>query len=200
MLAALVAIETGVAVVGPFLGGNSRGSRHLGEIIYMLLFRIACEPFTRQSGLLMTLKRKPFENSVWKQKYAGNQHFLIFLQCFLPILKRMFVSKLFLGGGCVQMLSIWTSLKICHLGQKSGKYACFSIIFKYHISTLSKTNSSTPALSTLYYTIPIFNDLRKRGLLKTLWNKRAMMALNCSPESVSPQNDFYLLYYYCFNL
>ena len=30
--------------------------------------------------------------------------------------------------------------------------------------------------------------------------KRAMMALNRSPESVSPQNEFYLLYYYCSNL
>ena len=31
-------------------------------------------------------------------------------------------------------------------------------------------------------------------------NKRAMMALNRSPESVSPLNEFYLLYYYCSNL
>ena len=31
-------------------------------------------------------------------------------------------------------------------------------------------------------------------------NKRAMMALNRSPESVSPQNEFYLLYYYCSKL
>ena len=37
-------------------------------------------------------------------------------------------------------------------------------------------------------------------LLDTLLNKRAMMALNRSPESVSPQNEFYLLYYYCSNL
>ena len=29
--------------------------------------------------------------------------------------------------------------------------------------------------------------------------KRAMMALNRSPESVSPQNEFYLLYYYSSN-
>ena len=31
-------------------------------------------------------------------------------------------------------------------------------------------------------------------------NKRAMMALNRSPESVSPQNEFYLLYYYSSDL
>ena len=30
--------------------------------------------------------------------------------------------------------------------------------------------------------------------------QRNMMALNRSPESVSPQNEFYLLYYYCSNL
>ena len=33
-----------------------------------------------------------------------------------------------------------------------------------------------------------------------LGNKRAMMALNRSPESVCPQNEFYLYYYYCSNL
>ena len=33
-----------------------------------------------------------------------------------------------------------------------------------------------------------------------LKNKRAMMALNRSPESVSPQNELYLLYFYSSNL
>ena len=31
-------------------------------------------------------------------------------------------------------------------------------------------------------------------------NKRAMMILDRSPESFSPQNEFHLLYYYCSNL
>ena len=31
-------------------------------------------------------------------------------------------------------------------------------------------------------------------------DKRAMMALNRSPESLSPKSEFYLLYYYCSNL
>ena len=31
-------------------------------------------------------------------------------------------------------------------------------------------------------------------------NKRAMMALDRTPESFAPQNEFYLLYYYCSNL
>ena len=38
------------------------------------------------------------------------------------------------------------------------------------------------------------------SLTHAMQNKRAMMALNCSSESVSPQNEFYLLYYYCSNL
>ena len=32
----------------------------------------------------MTLRKKAFENIVEKGENAGNQHFLLFLQCFLP--------------------------------------------------------------------------------------------------------------------
>ena len=31
-----------------------------------------------------TLRKKPFENIVEKGENAGNQHFLLFPQCFLP--------------------------------------------------------------------------------------------------------------------
>ena len=40
--------------------------------------------FTTQSRLLTTLYKKPFENIVGKGENAGNQHFLLFPQCFLP--------------------------------------------------------------------------------------------------------------------
>ena len=40
--------------------------------------------FTKQSLVLTTLKKKPFENIVRKEENAGNQHFLLFPQCFLP--------------------------------------------------------------------------------------------------------------------
>ena len=40
----------------------------------------------------------------------------------------------------------------------------------------------------------------QHNICKGIENKRAMMALNRSPESDSPQNEFYLLYYYCSNL
>ena len=37
---------------------------------------------TTQSQLLMTLGKNPFENIVGKGENAGNQHFLLFPQCF----------------------------------------------------------------------------------------------------------------------
>ena len=36
----------------------------------------------------MTLGKKPFENIVGKGENAGNQHFLIFPQCFLSLKKK----------------------------------------------------------------------------------------------------------------
>ena len=42
----------------------------------------------------MTMKKKPFENNVGKGENAGNQHFLLFPHCFLPIPKRMSVFNL----------------------------------------------------------------------------------------------------------
>ena len=63
---------------------------------------------------LTTLKKKALENIVGKGVNAGNQHFLLFPQCFLPFPKliSIFATQLFCR---LQMLSIWTSQKICHL-------------------------------------------------------------------------------------
>ena len=38
---------------------------------------------------LTTLWKRPFENSVGKGENAGNQHFLLFPQCFLPFPKQI---------------------------------------------------------------------------------------------------------------
>ena len=59
-------------------------------------------------------EKKPFENIVGKGENAGNQHFLLFPQCSLPIPKRISSFKLHLICH-LQMPSIWTSLKICCL-------------------------------------------------------------------------------------
>ena len=67
--------------------------------------------------LLTTLYKKSFENTVGKGENAGNQHFLLFPQCFQPFPKQIsiFQSHLFCR---LQMISIWTSLKFCCLVKK----------------------------------------------------------------------------------
>ena len=74
--------------------------------------------FSTQSQLLMTMKKKPFENIVGKEENAGNQHFLLFLQCslFYPEKKLPFGSPLICR---LQMLWIWTGLKIFRLVKSS---------------------------------------------------------------------------------
>ena len=66
------------------------------------------------TALLATLTKKPFENLVGKGENAGNQHFLLFLQCFLPFPKQfsIYQSLIFCR---LQVVSIWTSLKFHRL-------------------------------------------------------------------------------------
>ena len=62
----------------------------------------------------MTLRKNPFENTVGKGENAGNQHFLLFPQCFLP--NHLHKSSSEVHVECdLQMLSNWTGLKFCHL-------------------------------------------------------------------------------------
>ena len=60
------------------------------------------------------MEKKAFENVVGKGENAGNQHFLLFPQCFLlfPTQISIFELELFCR---LQMLSIWTSLQFCRL-------------------------------------------------------------------------------------
>ena len=57
----------------------------------------------------MTLGKKPFENIVGIEENAGNQHFLLFPNCFLPFPIQI---SIFQPNSicCLQILSIWTSL------------------------------------------------------------------------------------------
>ena len=66
--------------------------------------------FTTQSRVLALA----LENIVGKEENAGNQHFLLFPQCFLlfPAQISVFESLLFC---CLQMLSIWSKPKFCCL-------------------------------------------------------------------------------------
>ena len=76
------------------------------------------KPFTKQFLALPTLnkqkkKKKNTENIAGNEENAGNKHFLPFLQCFPCIYQKSKIALCLLC--CLQMLSIWTSLIICHL-------------------------------------------------------------------------------------
>ena len=60
-------------------------------------------------------------NIVKKGEIARNKQFLLFSQCFQPYIALIFHFKYTLK--CLQFVSIWTSLKYCHLvmGQSHHK-------------------------------------------------------------------------------
>ena len=51
------------------------------------------EPFPKQSLIHKVLQKKTFKNIVGKEENAGNQHFLLFPQCFLPYLRHTLSFK-----------------------------------------------------------------------------------------------------------
>ena len=70
-------------------------------------------------------QKKPFENTVGKGENGGNHYFLLFPQCFLPISNRILFSIYIYIFCHLEMLWIWTSLKICclvELTQNFGNY------------------------------------------------------------------------------
>ena len=91
-------------------------SRKVNKAGIQIVFRVflLCpghQPFTTQSQLSTTLKKKPFENIMGEGENTDDQHFLLFLQCLLPIPRRISFFNLLLFC-CLQILSIWTSLKL----------------------------------------------------------------------------------------
>ena len=65
------------------------------------------------------------EYFVRKGEIACNKQFLLFSQCFLPCIALIFHTKCILKC-CLQFVSIWTSLKFCHLvmGYNKKKKSC----------------------------------------------------------------------------
>ena len=60
------------------------------DVSHQLLYCIydfSCQPFTTLWRLLMPPRIKPFKDKVTKGENAGNQHFILFPQCFLPFQK-----------------------------------------------------------------------------------------------------------------
>ena len=66
---------------------------------------------------LNTLEKRGLFKTAGQGENAGDRHFLLFPQCFLPIPKRIYVFKLHLLC-LLQMHSILTGLKICCLGKE----------------------------------------------------------------------------------
>ena len=85
---------------------------------------------TTQSQLLMTLRNEAFENNLGKGETAGNQHFLLFQNCFQSSKKQnsVFKSHLFCR---LQKLSIRTSLKFCRLEKSLKTFFSGSLILEF---------------------------------------------------------------------
>ena len=77
---------------------------------------------TTQYRLLATLTKKAFENIVEKGENAGNQHVLLFQQCFLPFAKQISIFQPHLFC-CLQILSISTSLEFFCLVKSEVAFA-----------------------------------------------------------------------------
>ena len=80
----------------------------------------------------MTLRKQPFENIVGKGENAGNQHFLLFPQCFLPFLLQILVfeSHLF----CRLQINAFKSdkSKILWLGKELSS-TCYNLFQIYSV-------------------------------------------------------------------
>ena len=90
---------------------------------------------SKQSLVLTTLEMNPFENFVGKGENAGNQHFLLFIQCFLLLSNTYFkfsVKFILLSANSFNLDSEVTAL---------SKH----FLLSYHVfSTLSKNIISLP--------------------------------------------------------
>ena len=51
------------------------------------------QPFSTEAHLLTTMTKKAFKNILGKGGHAGNQHFLLFLQCFTEAQLLMTLTK-----------------------------------------------------------------------------------------------------------
>ena len=75
-----------------------------------------CEPFPKQALVFTCLQYMPFENAVGKGEIAHNEQFLLFSQCFLPVLKNFLPFSSNLKLLSANSFSLEES-KICHLGK-----------------------------------------------------------------------------------
>ena len=87
-------------------GENARNNKFFSKGLFLRIvkpgnFLIKSLVYTTQSRLLLTLNKKSLEKIVGKGENAGDQHFLLFPQCFLPSFPNL--------------ISLFHSLLFCHL-------------------------------------------------------------------------------------
>ena len=116
------------------------------------------------------------ENIAGKGENAGYQHFSPFPTMF----SKGFFFRVVKSWDCVVK---WHQNKIHFIRPLQHESKLFFQSFSPHQKT---GDFFLPFTEQIWLSLPSFFP-----------NKRAMMALNRSPESVSSQNEFYLLYYYC---
>ena len=104
------------------LSGNGLKTLEILQKYYNQHWILEKLSYNRSITSLTNLRKKPFENIVRKGENAGNQHFLLFPQCFLLFLTQItiFQSHLFCR---LQVLSIRTSVKICCLVELTHSHA-----------------------------------------------------------------------------
>ena len=97
----------------------------------------------------------------------------------------------------------WQSIKLQKNYQDVLGHVIWILLFPWCSYTLQNLDNMHWVKSWETFSKNLSKSINKygRSCIHKKWiNKRAMMALNRSPESVSPQNEFYLLYYYCSKL
>ena len=80
------------------------------------IYLVKCYPFPKQALVFTCLKYKFFENTVRKGEIARNEQFLLFPQCFLPLLENFLLFSSNLKLLSANSFSLEES-KICHLGE-----------------------------------------------------------------------------------
>ena len=90
--------------------------------------------FTRQSRLLTTLRKRPFQNIERKGENAGNQHFLLFPQCFPPFPIINFKIQSFLVCQ-VQIQYFEFGTKICCMVKSLQAFSPFPTMFSIPSNT-----------------------------------------------------------------
>ena len=112
----------------------------------------------------MTLKKKPFENIVGKGENAGNQHFLLFLQCFLPIPKTIFVFKLNFILSSANAFNLEQS-KICRLGKELNHINPFAVIFAFKAYVNQDQTAKKCAVWYLIDTVRFLEKLQTKAII-----------------------------------